>query len=75
MQFPPALLKAHPQLEFISKAITAHRRGEPALECPECSEVITVTELTEVGMLQTACGCRYCNHRLKWDPVLAGDRA
>lgn len=67
MDVPPALLAAHPQLEFISKAIAAHRDGGDAVSCPKCEVPIAVVELPEVGVLETSCECGYCQHRLKWD--------
>ena len=49
MDVPAALLAAHPQLEFISKAIAAHKAGGEPVLCPKCSEAITVAELPEAA--------------------------
>jgi len=53
---PESLLRRHPELAVVGKALDAHRRGEPiTVACPTCGAPLAVTDVEEVHVTVVAC--------------------
>ena len=65
---PPATLAKHPELAAISEAIAVHREGRAiTVRCPECGEILIVTDDAGIGSLWVTCEVGCTQFHLKYE--------
>jgi hypothetical protein len=66
---PASILAKYPEMSQISEALASHRDNLPiTTKCPKCEEVLTVTDLAEIGSLWVQCPNGHVNFHARYKP-------
>jgi hypothetical protein len=65
-EIPIAILRKHPELAAVGKALEQRRHGEPITAvCATCGEVLQVTEIVETKTTVVSCPNGHTSYRAK----------
>jgi hypothetical protein len=68
-KIPKVVLEKHPEIIEVFEAIRSFKSGKEITTCCRyCGELLTISELAEVGVLNVSCPCGKTSYRSKWDP-------
>lgn len=67
---PASILAKHPEMIQISEALTSYCENRPiTTQCPECGQVLAVTDLPEIGSQWVQCPNGHINFHTRYKPV------
>ena len=67
-EIPKEILKKHPEMQSISKALEEYRNNKKITAlCPECNKEIIVEDLKEIRSLWVKCPCGKISMHSKYE--------